>query len=595
MAVIRTWFGAISVCALVLSAAAPAQAAHRARLSGDLANHLQAGTQSIDVIVHGSREAVDALARQYNLSVKKYLRAGAVLHITAGQLAALAADETQDHLSADLPIRSTGDLTAETIEADQVWAGAGALNALSGAGITVAVIDSGVDPHHQALKGRLLLLKDFTGGDGVDRYGHGTHVAGIIAGAPGRSADTRDYRGVAYGANIVSLRVLDEKGAGLASDVIEAIDWAIENRRAYNIRVINLSLGAPVVQPYRDDPLCEAVERAVAAGIVVVAAAGNHGVTSDGKLVLGSIDSPGNDPAVITVGALDTHGTAERADDTVARFSAKGPTRYDLVLKPDLVAPGIRVVSAEASGAYLTTTYPARHVAGSGSHGYTEMSGTSMAAAVVSGTAALLLQERPRLAPVQLKLALGVTSTFMPAEGLIRGGMGSLNALNAATLVLNASLDKYQVRFVSRGERRAARGRELRILLSSTGGIDTITWGNGGIATITWGNGGTDIITWGNGGTDIITWGNGGTDTITWGNGGTDTITWGNGGTDTITWGNGGTDTITWGNAGTDTITWGNGGIDTITWGNGGSDTITWGNGGDTITWGNTIVDANQQ
>src|SRR5581483_11596945 len=192
-----------------------------------------------------------------------------------------------------------------------------------------------------------------------DRYGHGTHVAGIIAGAPGRSADTRDYRGVAYGANIVSLRVLDETGAGVASDVIEAIDWAIENRRAYNIRIINLSLGAPVVQSYRDDPLCEAVERAVAAGIVVVAAAGNRGVTSDGRTVLGSITSPGNSPSAITVGALDTHGTAVRSDDTVAKFSSKGPTAFDFVLKPDVVAPGTRVVSAEASGAYLSTTNPA--------------------------------------------------------------------------------------------------------------------------------------------------------------------------------------------------------------------------------------------
>jgi serine protease AprX len=539
MAAIRTWFGTISVCALLLLAAAPVQAAHRARLSADLATHLQAGTQSIDVIVHGSRAAVDALARQYNLTVRKYLRQGAVLRITAGQLAAVAGDETQDHLSTDLPIRSTGDITAETIEANQVWAGAGALRALSGAGITVAVIDSGVDPQHQALKGRVLLLKDFTGGDGVDRYGHGTHVAGIIAGAPGRSADTRDYRGVAYGANIVSLRVLDEKGAGLASDVIEAIDWAIENRRAYNIRVINLSIGAPVVQPYRDDPLCEAVERAVAAGIVVVAAAGNHGVTSDGTLILGSVESPGNDPAVITVGALNTHNTADRADDTVAKFSGKGPTRYDLVIKPDVVAPGVRVVSAEASGAYLTTTYPAQHVAGTGAGAYTAMSGTSMAAAVVSGTAALLLQERPRLAPLQVKLALGITSTFLPAEGLVRGGMGSLNASNAAAFVGNPYSRGYQT-FHSwrRGALDIARLWDELGRPSDSG------------ATV-WSLGGTDIIVWGNGGTDIIVWGNGGSDVIVWGAGGSDVIVWGASGSDVIVWGAGGSDVIVWGEAAT--------------------------------------------
>src|SRR5262249_27823309 len=149
-----------------------------------------------------------------------------------------------------------------------------------------------------------------------------------------------------------------------------------------------------------------------------------RGVTTDGKTVLGSIESPGNDPAAITVGALNTHATADRSDDTVAKFSAKGPTRYDLLLKPDLVAPGTRVVSAEASGSYLSTTYPDRHVGGSGLGAYTLMSGTSMAAAVVSGTAALLLQERPKLTPRELKLALKLTSTFMPAEGLIRAGVG---------------------------------------------------------------------------------------------------------------------------------------------------------------------------
>src|ERR1700674_1486528 len=123
-----------------------------------------------------------------------------------------------------------------------------------------------------------------------------------------------EYRGVAGGAWIINLRVLGDDGSGVASDVIEAIDWAIEYRRIYDIRVINLSLGAPVTQPYRDDPLCEAVERAVAAGIVVVAAAGNYGQAANGKRVIGGTASLGNDPGAITVGALDTHGTPVRSD-----------------------------------------------------------------------------------------------------------------------------------------------------------------------------------------------------------------------------------------------------------------------------------------
>ena len=166
-------------------------------------------------------------------------------------------------------------MTAETIGADQVWAGGGNLQPLSGAGVAVAIIDTGIDTRHNALKKRVVFTKDFTGGDGLDRFGHGTHVAGIIAGAGGRTPDTQSYRGIAFGANLVNLRVLGDDGSGTVSNVVEAIDWAVDHRREYNIRVINLSLGTPVLQPYRDDPLCEAVERAVDSGIVVVAAAGN--------------------------------------------------------------------------------------------------------------------------------------------------------------------------------------------------------------------------------------------------------------------------------------------------------------------------------
>ena len=174
---------------------------------------------------------------------------------------------------------------AEGIGADQVWAGVGNLPRLSGRGVTVAVIDSGFDPRHLALKSRTLLTVDFTGGDGVDHFGHGTHVAALIAGEAGRTADTRMYRGVAPGAYLLNLRVLGNDGSGTASDVIEAIDWSIDHRDDYNIRVINLSLGAPVLQPYRDDPVCAAVERAVRAGIVVVTAAGNTGQTADGRRI----------------------------------------------------------------------------------------------------------------------------------------------------------------------------------------------------------------------------------------------------------------------------------------------------------------------
>ena len=421
----------ITTLLVAVSVVAARAAVPRARLSADLAAHLAAGSQAIDVIVHGNRAEVDALARRYNVVVKKYMKSGAVLRVTAGQLAAIADDGTQDHLSADIAIRSSADVVAESIGADQVWAGSGEVAGLSGNGIGVAVIDSGVDFRHAALRQRVVASRDFTGGDGSDGYGHGTHVAALIAGAR-----LGEYRGIAYGASLINLRVLDGRGNGQASDVIEAIDWAIDNRGAYNIRVINLSVGAPVLQPYRDDPLCEAVERAVAAGIVVIASAGNGGVTAEGRTVYGSITSPGNDPSAITVGALDLHGTPQRSDDTVAGYSAKGPTMYDLVLKPDLVAPGSGVVSAEAAGSYLAATHPERHVSGSGATGYLQLSGTSMAAGVVSGTVALMLERRPGLGPRLAKAVLQMTSSFVGTVAPFQVVLGSLNALLATRSVL---------------------------------------------------------------------------------------------------------------------------------------------------------------
>jgi serine protease AprX len=423
--------------AALLLALTPAStfAEHRARLSADLADHLAAGSQSIDVIVHGDRAAVDALASRYNVVVKRHMKSGGVLRVNAGQLDALQRDPDVDHLSGDIPLRPSMAITNVAIGADQVWAGDGDLPGLTGRGVTVAVIDSGISDRHSALRRRVIATMDFTGGDGVDRYGHGTHVAAIIAGQAGRTVETRQLQGVAPGAYLVNLRVLGDDGSGIISSVIEAIDWAIEHKARYRIGVINLSLGAPVLQPYRDDPMCEAVERAVQAGIVVVTAAGNFGRSQSGRAVFGGITTPGNDPYVITAGAIDTHGTPERSDDTVAAFSSRGPTLYDLVMKPDVMAPGSHIVSAEAAGSVVAREHPERHVTGLGANGYIQFSGTSMAAAVVSGVVALLLQNDPSLTPADAKAVLQLTSSFMPSADLIASGAGSLNARAAAGFV----------------------------------------------------------------------------------------------------------------------------------------------------------------
>ena len=600
----------------VTAGQAVAQPQHRARLSADLEERLSAGAPSIDVIVQKSRTEVEALARRYNLRIRRHLRSGTVLRLTAGQLDALRHDSDVEHLSSDLPVRSSAAIAAMTIGADRLWQGQGASGARTGAGVGVAIIDSGVDLRHPGLKSRVAVSVDFTGGDGIDKFGHGTHVAGLIAGAPGASVETAGYHGMAPGAHLINLRVLDANGAGTASDVIEAIDWAIEHRASYNIRILNLSLGGPVLQSYRDDPMCKAVERAVAAGLVVIAAAGNIGLASDGRSVYGAVTSPGNDPHVITVGALDTKSTPDRSDDEVAAFSSKGPTRYDLVLKPDVVAPGTRVVSAEAAGSFLATTGRAVRVAGTEGDGYVELSGTSMSTAVVSGAVALLVEGRPELTPAKTKALVQFTSSFMPGSGLVGGGAGSVNIARAAvrTLLMRGSAQPspsragaslLSVSTTCLGRRSLAEQQNAPTGPNNAAAshFDSIVWGNrvstawSGFDSIVWGNTTSlasavfDSIVWGNSwGPDSIVWGNSwGPDSIVWGNSwGTDSIVWGNSwGTDSIVWGNSwGTDSIVWGNSwGTDSIVWGNSwGTDSIVWG---SSSSLWG-AFDSIVWGNS-------
>ena len=167
---------------------------------------------------------------------------------------------------------------------------------------------------------------------------------------------------------------------------------------------------------------------------IVVAAAGNLGKMEDGRPIIGGIISPGNTPAALTVGALNTRNTPQRSDDVMATYSSRGPTFIDGVLKPELAAPGNKIVAASAPGSYLAQTYPER-VTGHGANAFIELSGTSMASAVVSGAVALLLQANPRLTPAETKLALQLTSSRVAGAGLIESGAGSLNVAAAVELV----------------------------------------------------------------------------------------------------------------------------------------------------------------
>jgi serine protease AprX len=244
-------------------------------------------------------------------------------------------------------------------------------------------------------------------------YGHGTHVAGIIGGNGSLSGG--QYSGVAPGVSLIDLRALDANGAGSDSTVIAAIQQAIALQNTYNIRIINLSLGRGIPVSYTQDPLCQAVEAAWNSGILVVVAAGNYGRLSvNGSNGYGTVTAPGNDPYVLTVGASKSNGSALPQAETLASYSSKGPTTYDHVVKPDMLAPGNTIVSLAAPGATLEASYPGDIVTGTdGKNDYFKLSGTSMATPAVAGAAALLLQEQSTLTPDQVKARLMKTAYKM--------------------------------------------------------------------------------------------------------------------------------------------------------------------------------------
>jgi serine protease AprX len=327
------------------------------------------------------------------------------------------------YISRDRPLHPLLDNAAAAINAEVAWQ-----SNYTGAGIGVALIDSGVNPHPDFYAGvlplsRVVYGQSFISGtsNSADQYGHGTHIAGLIAGDGLASTGfifTKTFKGIAPNAQIVNLRVLDLNGSATDSEVIAAINQAIALKSAYNIRVMNLSLGRGVFESYKMDPLDQAVEQAWKKGIVVVVAAGNNGryQPTDGYA---TVTSPGNDPYVITVGAMRPMGTPQRTDDLIASYSSKGPTVVDHIVKPDIVAPGNLITSTETPGTTLYNTYPGNQVpysyytvlnSSAPSPYYFTLSGTSMATGVVSGAVADLLQAQPWLTPDQVKARLMKTA-----------------------------------------------------------------------------------------------------------------------------------------------------------------------------------------
>ena len=385
---------------------------------------------------------------------------------------------------------------------------------------------------------------------------------------------------------------------GRISDVIAAIDYAVAHKSEFNIRVINMSIGAGVYESYNTDLLTLAAKRAVEEGLVVVAAAGNHGRNDEGVIQHGAISAPGNAPWVITVGASSHMGTTSRADDTIAAFSSLGPTAHDHAAKPDLVAPGVGIYSLSSPGSTLYDRWPEALLpgaAGPPDMPYLSLSGTSQAAPVVAGTVALMLQANPSLTPNAVKAILQYTAEMYDGHSYLAQGAGFLNARGAVDLALAFNTapaarapslpewsrqiiwGNHQVQggdLIASGHRvghrcRVGRGDGCRATSSSRGAescsgtecgvggsgwstwgasctgteCETIVWGSELSVNVVWGDtcDGVDCeeTLWATSDDDIVVWGNSEEDDIVvWGNSDDDIVVWGNNDDDIVVWGN---------------------------------------------------------
>jgi serine protease AprX len=531
---------------------------------------------------------------------------GQVLDLPNNVLRKLAAHPNVFRVHYDRPTRTHNNRTAITVGARDVFWNYG----YTGAGVGVAVIDSGITSWHDDMVNytttlfpygnqRVAKFVDFVNGRTLpyDDNGHGTHVSGIIGGV-GYDSKKFEKAGIAPLASIVSLKVLDQNGYGTVSNLIAALNWVAVNHKTYNIRVVNMSVGASVSESYWTDPLTLAAKAVTDKGITVVTAAGNLGKNAAGAPQYGGISAPGNAPWVLTVGASSTMGTTSRADDQMAPYSSAGPTAFDFEAKPDLVAPGTGTVSLAAAGSTFAATKADYLVLGLNKMPvYLALSGTSMAAPVVSGTVALMLQANPNLTPNLIKAILQYTAQEYPGYSALRQGAGFLNTLGAVRLARHFAT--------------AAPG--ARIPVESTWSRKII-WGNhrlrGGYVksganawglNVVWGSARTlgvqgENITWGTTEADEnIVWG------ANWVGDAVENIVWGTnvlGLDENIVWGTdcGGADceNIVWGTMDAlENIVWGTcEGLENIVWGTNGLENIVWGTSGPDVTWASASEDA---
>ena len=480
---------------LTLSAArsAPISVAHAHPVLLQMAASQPEAMVSVIVQKNGATGDVEALVSALGGTVTKDLH---IINAFGAELRAkdvpqLARAEGVRWMSPDAAMRVTGgpdgsvntgslaNAYVRAIGADKLWA-----EGYQGSSVTVAVLDSGVsniydlrsslsNPNESA--SRIRQKVEFSSGSStnVDDFGHGTHVAGIIGGngfnSPGQ------YIGIAPKVNFVNVKVANSQGSATTSEVINGIQWINDNRATSGIKVVNISMNSNLIESYSVSALDAAVEILWFNGIVVVVSAGNTGSSG--------LYPPANDPFVITVGAVDDKGTATTADDSLASFSSYGPT-LDGFSKPDLVAPGRNIVSAMYSSS--TTVLAAGHPANIVTPYYFRMSGTSMAAPMVSGAVALLLQSNPNLNPDQVKYRLKAS-----ARPFVQGnGAPYLDAYAAVHGTTNQT---------------ANTGIAASHLLWT--GSTPLTWGSVNWGSVNWGSVNWGSVNWGSVNWGSVNWG----------------------------------------------------------------------------------------
>jgi serine protease AprX len=385
---------------------------------------------------------------------------------------------------------STGPHTPSDVFLAQTGATRLAAAGDTGQGVTVAVLDTGID-RLPDFSGRLIGGADLTGGDNPfqDGYGHGTFVAGLIAGDGASSGG--QYSGEAPGANLVSIKVAGANGTTDLGTLILGLQWAVAHQARYGIKILNMSLGFHATMSTVINPLDQAVQAVWNSGIAVVVSAGNAGPFN------GTILSPGDDPLVITVGALDDMASPSVTDDEMCDFSSVGPTSPDGWVKPDLVTSGRSVVSLAAPGSTIYDGYPSARVGSANFVG----SGTSFSSAITSGAAALVLADNPGLTPDQLKARLLGTTAPGPVGNPFVDGHGALNAYAAATAgPMNFSQSAASLLPTLVG---------TTVQLSPTGPVDT--WNTNLWSGASRANGPSDDATW-----DGLAWNGGDWDGWTW-------------------------------------------------------------------------------